>query len=206
MKNKIILTAFMCLFFANLFAQEKGDKLLGLNFGLTKYNAPVQDTIPPYNFSRSSTSNSNLGLSYSYFTKLDRKINFGFGFYFDNPQKGPKSYQFSINVGYGMLYPIYEDFYVEVDPGFAYSYYKSDSKQDSYPASISKDYQLLASAGITWIPIKHFGMTVNLISLNFRYHVNTFGPKDLDYRTYSYGLNNFGSIKDQTFTIFYKFK
>lgn len=208
MMKKIIFTiAFLCSIISVSLAQEKGDHFLGVNFGYIKSTAPIVDTTISQDVnSRSSNYNSTIGLSYSYFTKLNKRINFGIGFFSDVPTKGPKSYRFSINAGYGILYPIYEDFYVGLNPGIAYSYYKSDDKSDGYPASLSKDYQLGASAGVTWIPMKHFGMTVNLIALNFGYRVSTDKNGDYNYNIYSFNLSNVGNLQNQTFTVFYKFK
>lgn len=207
MKKVIFTIVFLILTIGVSLAQEKGDNFLGLSFGYRKSTAPTVDTTISQNInSRSSSYNSTIGLSYSYFIKRNKKINFGVGFFSDIPTKGPKSYQFSFNAGYGILYPLYDDFYVGLNPGISYSYYKSDDKSDGYPASKSKDYQLVASAGITWIPMKHFGMTVNLIAFNLGYHINTDESGDYNYNFYTLNLSNQGNLQNQSFTIFYIFK
>src|SRR6476469_7946162 len=116
MKRVIFTIVFLCSIINVSIAQERGDNFLGLNFGKSKTTSEsILD-----NDGRTTTSSSyNIGVNYAHFTKLNRKINIGFGVNFNEYNnnvntQNQKANGLLFSLGYGLLFNIYEDFYIEV--------------------------------------------------------------------------------------------
>lgn len=213
MKNRIIFSVFLCLITNVTLSQERGDNFLGLNFGTSETS---QKSSSNTDNRSTTTSLYSLGINYSHFIKLNRKINIGVGVNFnefDNNlnRENQKANGLSLYAGYGLLFNIYEDFYIGIDPGIGYSTNKITSKDllDTLYTTRNRKNELFTSAGITWIPMKHFGLALTLISANLGYSSQKFyvnGLNESVIESIFLNFNNSGSLQNQTFTVFYKFK
>lgn len=213
--KKTITSIALCLTAIYAFAQEKGDNYLGINFGVDKYKSVFDD--------RNQESKVNTyGLNYSKFINENKRINIVASYsnstiILKNSTNisNLKTKVYSLGIGYGMLFPILKNFYAEFSPGFLYSHGKDDTDniENTKPFNAyqqSNSYFLNLSGGVVWVPFKHFGLSANLASLRFGYSKQIFENTTAGEESIStsrlFGISNQGSLQNQSFTVFYKFK
>jgi hypothetical protein len=208
--KKIITSAIAILAFTISFAQEKGDNYLGLSFGTNKTESKFgTNTLEnKFNF---------IGLNYSHFVANNRRLNVGFLTSKnetinpnDNTQLTDNNF-FSVNMGYGILFPLLKNFYAEVTPYISYSKANSENRSNNVVLTEVNDkmYNLGVSGGLLWLPFKHFGLSTNLLSIQSSFNkfkiLETFNNSTTESTSNGFNFNNSGSLQNQSFTVFYKF-
>ena len=207
--KKIITSAIAILAFTVSFAQEKGDNYLGLNFGTSKTESKSGSNIYENKF-------NYLGLTYSNFVTNNRRLNVGFAVSKSknsgdiNVQTNENNF-FSINLGYGMLFPLLKNFYAELTPNVSFSNAKSVNQFNNVTLSEStnRSYNLGVNGGLLWIPFKHFGLSTNLLSIQSSFtrtkNLETVNNFTSESKSNGFNFNNSGNLQNQSFTLFYKF-
>jgi hypothetical protein len=112
--KKIITSAIAILAFTYSFAQEKGDRYLGLNLGIFKTDSKL-------NQNQNQNEFQFIGLTTRNFIKTNRIINLSIGLNRATNEsnennntsliKTSESKGYNINLGYGMLFPLLKNFY-----------------------------------------------------------------------------------------------
>ena len=209
--KKIITSAIAILAFTVCFAQEKGDRFIGLNFGTSKITS---DFSPDVNEIR----NQSIGLKYSKFISDKKRLSLILGltkfdqeFSQNNSVTGKiENNGFNIGIEYGLLYRLLEDFYAEATPFLEYG--NSRGEQYTLPnqnntSTRNNIYGAGLQAGFLWIPFKHFGISTTIASLKSSYSKskNQNSVNSNQVSSSSFNISNSAGLLNQTITIFYKF-
>ena len=209
--KKIISFAIAILALTVSFAQEKGDRYLGLNFGTSKSTFDFSPDI-------SEVRNEFIGLKYSKFISNKKRLSLILGLTkFD--QEFSKSdlitakienNGFNIGIEYGILYELLDNFYAEATPFLEYG--NSRGKQytpsgNKYTSTRNNIYGAGLQGGLLWIPFKHFGISTTIASLKSNYSKNRTqnNVNSNKESSSSFTISNSGGLVNQTITMFYKF-
>jgi hypothetical protein len=212
--KKIITSAIAILAFTYSFAQEKGDRYLGLNLGIFKTDSKL-------NQNQNQNEFQFIGLTTRNFIKTNRIINLSIGLNRATNEsnennntsliKTSESKGYNINLGYGMLFPLLKNFYAEATPNLEYWRNKTENLEQNIRTSVATNnvYSIGARGGLLWIPFKHFGISTSILSFssgfgNYKVKDNT-GFDNVESTSTSINLSTSGSLLSQTFTVFYKF-
>ncbi len=182
-KILFLIPAFLLAFQISKAQTEKGSQTLGvdLSFGYAKQSNPyLNNTTNLFSNSDDKHVTYSVGPTYSYF--IADKLDIGGSVFYSNSKNDygvdnstTRYHSYGASVMLRKYWMLSQSFGFRAGPQFVYQHavqntsggiYSQDGSSNSYTGS--------ANAGIVYYPVKRFGLSVNLASLNYTHTSNSY--------------------------------